>query len=197
MIRSVLRRTVRRRSPALLGAASLAGLALATPLAAHEFAVGDLELLHPSAPPTPPGASSATGYLVIVNAGDEDDRLVEVRAPFAARVEMHRTTVEDDVARMRPVDGGLAVPAGATVRLEPSGTHLMFIEPDEPLAEGERRAATLVFERAGDVDVEFAIERPSAAVDHGETDHGAMDHGAMDHGDMDHGDMDHGTTDHE
>jgi len=161
---------------------------VATPLLAHDFTVGDLEIAHPSAPPTPPGVSSAAGYLVIVNTGETDDRLIGGSAPFASGIEMHRTTVVDDVARMRRLEEGLAIPAGATVRLDPGDTHLMFTGLAETLPDGERLPATLVFERAGSVEVEFAIERPET---------GDAPAEAMDHGDMNHGDMDHGETDHE
>lgn len=154
----------------------------AAPLVAHEFRGGNLDLLHPSVPPTPPGANVAAGYVVIVNSGTEDERLLGGSAPFADGVELHRTTVENDVARMRRLDDGLAIPAGATVRLEPGGMHLMFVGLAEPLHDGERRPVTLVFERAGDVELEFAVERPGPGGEPAETtDHGGMDHGAAHH----------------
>ena len=175
---------------ALLALAVTGGAATLTsaPLAAHEFTGGTLELVHPNAPPTPPGVSSAAGYLVIVNSGDEDDRLLGGSAPFASGIELHRTTVEDDVARMRRLDDGLAIPAGSTVRLDPGETHIMFTGLAEALPDGERRPATLVFERAGEIEVEFAIEPPDTSGASAD----AMDHGSMHHGEMDHGEMDHG-----
>ena len=183
----------------LLSLASLSLLAASATTRAHDFSAGDLAILHPSAPPTPPGVSSAAGYLVIVNEGDETERLLGGdAAPFARGVEIHRTTVVDDVSRMRRLDDGLEIPPGATVRLEPGGTHLMFTGLVDPLPDGERRRAVLVFERAGAVDVEFAIERPTTvgAADDGDTDLGDMDHGDMDHDDADQGGMDHDDTGH-
>jgi len=167
---------------------------------AHEYTVGELEIRHPYAPPTPPGVASAAGYIVVVNTGTESDRLLGGTAPFADGIEIHRTTVEDDVSRMRRLDTGLEIPPGATVRLDPGETHLMFAGLDTALAEGERRPVTLAFERAGEVEVEFAIERDGGAdapVEHEGMDHEGADHGEMDHGEMDHGEMDHGEMDHD
>lgn len=182
---SCRRRSVILAAPLVL----LTGLSItALPAPAHEFTGGDLEILHPNAPPTPPGVSSAAGYLVVVNDGDRADRLIGGDAsPFADDVEIHRTTIENDVSRMRRLGDGLEIPAGSTVRLDPGDTHLMFIGLTAPLVDGDRHAATLVFERAGKIEVEFAVEpfdtseAPAETTDHGDMNHGAMDHGEMDH----------------
>ena len=63
---------------------------------------------------------------------------------------------------MRPVDGGLAIPPGGTVVLEPGGRHLMFMGLLEPLEEGDRRIVTLAFEHAGAVEAEFVVLRRRA-----------------------------------
>jgi copper(I)-binding protein len=75
----------------------------------------------------PPGANAAA-YMSIGNPGTAPVRLVAVEAPAAERAELHRTVVEDDVARMSPVDA-IEIPAGGTVTLAPRGFHLMLIRP--------------------------------------------------------------------
>lgn len=166
-----------------LVAALLALTAVVAPVMAHEYRVGDIEVIHPYAPPTPPGAPMAAGYLEIINHGTQDDRLVGGKVTFAHELQMHETTVEGDVSRMRQIEGGMLIPAGSTVKFEPLGKHLMFTDLAEPLVDGDRQSAVLTFEQAGDLEVEFAIE-------HAET--GAMSHENMDHGKMNHGDMNHG-----
>ena len=157
-------------------------------VAAHEFEQGDLFVDHPFAPATPPGVSSAAGYLTVTNNGEESERLLGGEAAFAGGgVELHRTTVENDVARMRELSEGLLIEAGETVSLAPGGTHLMFTGLEAPLVDGESLEATLRFERAGEVRVVFNVERPGSGTD-------SMDHDAMDHGEMDHGAMDSGRT---
>jgi copper(I)-binding protein len=100
---------------------------------------------------TPKGSPVAAGYLTIENQSGAPDRLVEVRSPFARKVELHTTTVENGVTSMKPVDGGLVIPANASVTLQPGGNHLMFVGINAPLAEGEQVAVELFFEKAGKV----------------------------------------------
>lgn len=150
-------------SPLSCAAAALVALSLlSTQSMAHEYKVGDIEVVHPYAPPTPPGAGMAAGYVEIINHGDQDDRLMSGKVFFAHELQIHQTEVVDDVSRMRQVEGGLLIPAGATVKLEPLGTHIMFTDLSEPLVEAGRHVATLTFEKAGDVEVEFSIEHPNS-----------------------------------
>ena len=124
------------------------GLLLALPAWGHEFTAGALTIGHPYAFATAPGARTGAGYLSVTNAGAEADRLVAVKADFP-RVELHTTEVDAaGVARMGAVEA-VEVPPGATVTLEPRGTHVMFMGLTAPLAEGERVPAVLVFEKAG------------------------------------------------
>jgi periplasmic copper chaperone A len=141
-------------------AIGLAGM-LALPGWAHEFTVGDLTIGHPYAIATPAGAKTGAGYFSVTNAGGEADRLVAVKADFP-RVDLHTTEVDAaGVARMVPLEA-LEIPAGATVTLEPRREHVMFMGLTAPLVEGERVPAVLVFEKAGDVAVEFAVEARKA-----------------------------------
>ena len=67
------------------------------------------------------------------------------------------------VMRMRAVEGGLAIPGGTMVTLEPGGQHLMFVGVEGPFSEGERIPVTLTFARAGVVSAELPVRRPGAA----------------------------------
>ncbi len=105
----------------------------------------------------PEGVRASAAYMTITNPGPEDDRLVAARAPFAARVELHRHLMENGVAMMREVEGGIPAPAGETVTLEPGGLHVMLMGLSGPLAEGETATLTLVFEKAGEIVVEAPV----------------------------------------
>lgn len=130
----------------------LAGNASAQPVMA-----GALSIAGAWVRPTPPGAPTAAGYLSITNTGHDTDRLVGASSPEAARVELHATSMDGGVMRMRPVEGGLAIPPGATVSLAPGGMHLMIIAPLRRFAAGEAVEMTLMFARAGAVHVMFAV----------------------------------------
>ncbi|MBB1088177.1 copper chaperone PCu(A)C [Lysobacter sp. SG-8] len=104
-----------------------------------------------------PGAPVAGGFMTLHNDGGSDDRLVEISTPDAARVEMHEMLEVDGVMQMRHLADGLPVAAGAAIELQPGSYHLMFIDPVRMLAEGDRVPATLRFEQAGPVEVEFEV----------------------------------------
>ena len=125
---------------------------------AHEFKLGDLEIDHPWSRATPPGAQVAGGYMTIINHGSDADRLVSISSDISGKAEVHAMTVKDGVMTMRPVEGGLEIPAGATVALKPGAFHVMFLDLKTPPQQGKTFPATLTFEKAGSVDVEFAVE---------------------------------------
>jgi copper(I)-binding protein len=68
--------------------------------------------------------------------------------------------MEDGVAKMREVEGGIPVPAGESVTLEPGGLHVMLMGLSKPLAEGETAPLTLRFESGA----EIAVDAPIRAV---------------------------------
>ena len=59
--------------------------------------------------------------------------------------------------KMRPVEGGLEIKPGETVTLRPSGFHVMLVALKHPLEKGQTVKATLKFDHAGTVDVEYSI----------------------------------------
>jgi hypothetical protein len=143
-------------------AAGVAFVSLPTPVAAHEFRVGDLLIDHPWTRAVGDRAPTAAGYMVIRNTAATPDRLIAAETPRASRVEMHEMSVTDGIMRMRPITDGIALPPGAEVRLAPGGQHLMLIGPQGGFAQGARVPVTLIFERAGRVDVELAVEAAGA-----------------------------------
>jgi periplasmic copper chaperone A len=93
------------------------------PLSAHEFKAGDIEVMHPWSRATPEGAKVAAGYAVLKNDGSSPDRLVSATGEIAGKTEIHEMAVDaNGVMTMRPVPGGLEIPAGGTVELKPGST---------------------------------------------------------------------------
>lgn len=139
---------------------------------AHDVTVGELTLDGAWTRATPAGADVAGGYLVIKNRGAAPDRLIGGTAAFADHVEIHEMVMEGDVMKMHPVAGGLEVPAGGEAVLKPGSYHVMFIGLKHGLVEGTEEAGTLTFEKAGSIDVEWAVEAIGAK---GHGDMGGMD----------------------
>jgi copper(I)-binding protein len=137
-------------------ALALALVLSAVPPLAQEFEAGDIVVEKPWARATPKGAEVGAGYLTIRNTGAAPERLTGGSAEFA-KVEIHEMTSEGGVMQMREVKGGLAIPAHGSVGLAPAGYHLMFTHLAHPLAKGETVKATLEFEHAGPITVEFPV----------------------------------------
>ncbi len=98
---------------------------------------------------TPPGTENGAVYLEIHNHGDEDDRLLGAAMDVSDRVEIHLTSESDGVYRMAEVEDGVDVPAGERVSFEPKSYHIMLLDLDAALAEGDEHELTLEFEQAG------------------------------------------------
>ena len=77
-----------------------------------------------------PGRHMSAVFLVIANNTDEAIRITRVESPQFASVEIHETTLEDGIARMREL-GELLVPARGSVSLERGGKHLMLMRPKD------------------------------------------------------------------
>lgn len=118
---------------------------------------GDITVTAPWSRATPASAPVAGGYVEIRNEGSVPDRLISATVASAGRVEIHEMAVVDGVMRMRPLPNGLVIPGGRTVTLAPGSHHLMFMDLRRPFVQGERIKGTLVFERSGSIDVEFAV----------------------------------------
>ncbi len=136
----------------------LASFLSTTAALAGGYKLGSLEIGHPWARATPPSAMAGGGFLTVTNKGSEPDRLISVKSPAAARVEIHEMKMDGNIMRMRELEKGLEIPPGATVTLAPGGYHLMMMELKGPLAKDSRVPVTLTFEKAGVIEVELAVE---------------------------------------
>jgi periplasmic copper chaperone A len=152
-----------------IAVASAVGPAATGPAAAHEYRAGTLVIHHPWTRATPAGARVAGGFASIDNTGAEPDKLVGASLSRAETSEIHQMAMQGEVMTMTPVEGGIAIPAGGNLTLSPGGYHLMFPGLKAPLKQGEKVAGSLIFEKAGTVPVEFAVE--SIAAKGGEHDH--------------------------
>ena len=141
------------RSVFVLATAAL----LAAAAQAHQFSVGNLIINHPWARPTASGMPTGAAYLSITNHGPREDTLLGAHSPAAVRVEFHRTSVEDGMARMRPASS-LVIEPGDTLTASPGGLHLMLVDLKAPLVRGTTVPLVLTFKEAGEVTVQLKIE---------------------------------------
>jgi len=150
---------------------------LATP-PAHAQHAGDIHIDAPWIRASVPGQTNGAGYLVIDHHGKQNDRLLAVQSAAAERIELHTVVSENGMARMRKVDA-IDIAAGQKTALAPGGFHVMFLKLAAPFKAGQTVPATLRFEQAGDIAIDFTVQ-PTTYRPEGQTrqpgKHGGHDH---------------------
>jgi len=160
--------------------AALAASVFTVPAYAGDAKAGDIVITQAWSRATPNGAKIAGGYLTIENKGTAPDRLVGGIGDIAGKVEVHEMAMNNGVMTMRPLDKGLAIEPGKTVKLAPGGYHLMLMDLKGPFKQGDKVPLTLEFEKAGKVTLSLDVQgvgaqAPAAgAGGHREHDHSKM-----------------------
>ncbi|HVZ02052.1 MAG TPA: copper chaperone PCu(A)C [Dongiaceae bacterium] len=133
-------------------------LIVAAPAAfAEDFKVGDITVSQPWSRATPAGAEVAAGFMTITNGGPAPDRLVAASSDVAHMAQIHEMSMQNGVMEMKEVEGGLEIPAGGGVKLEPKSYHIMLMHLAHPLKEGDTFKIELTFAKAGKVTVDVAV----------------------------------------
>lgn len=151
-----------------MSARLLALLLMCVPLIAT---AGELHPMSPWIREAPPTARVLAGFVMLHNGSDRERQLVAVDSEDFERVEMHRTLIENGMARMLPQES-LVIPAQGMLSLEPGGLHLMLIGPRRALAEGDHVTLTLRFADGESLPVTFEVRKGSGdGMDHSHHSH--------------------------
>ena len=133
------------------------------------FAEG-LMVKDPYARSARPNAPTGAAFMMLQNHTDQDLKLIGVRSDVAKRVELH-THIDkgDGIMQMRPIEGGIAIPAGESHMMKRGGDHVMLMGLNLSLVDGETITVTFEFENAKDMTVEIPIDskrKPSKDAGH-------------------------------
>jgi copper(I)-binding protein len=109
---------------------------------------------------TAAGAKAGGVFLTLKDSG-APDRLMSASTPVAAMAELHETTNDNGVMRMRPVDE-LSLMTGQSIVLKPGGYHIMLMGLKQQLKDGETFPVTLSFEKAGSMTATVRVEKAGA-----------------------------------
>ncbi|MCF8512260.1 MAG: copper chaperone PCu(A)C [Rhodobacteraceae bacterium] len=104
------------------------------------------------------GTSGAV-FFTIMNHGADADRLIDAKSDAAQKVELH--THKDDgngVMQMLHVPEGFPIDAHGMHALQRGGDHVMLMGLTQELKDGDPVTVTLVFEKAGEVVIEAAVD---------------------------------------
>ncbi|WP_454619304.1 copper chaperone PCu(A)C [Bradyrhizobium cenepequi] len=159
-----------KKLSSIIALAPLLVVLLGVPARAEDIKAGDLVISQAWSRATPSGAKVAGGYLTIENKGSSPDRLVGGSGDIAGKLEVHEMATENGVMKMRPLDKGLVIEPGKTVKLAPGGYHLMLFDLKNPLKQGDKVPVTLEFEKAGKVTLSLDVQAVGAQAPSG--DHG-------------------------
>lgn len=122
----------------------------------HGGGHGEIEVTASFARASAGPARNGAVYFVVENRAGHPDRLIGARAEISTKAELHTHLHEGGVMKMRPVEA-IEVPAHGSVQLKPGGDHVMLTGLSTPLVEGQSFSLTLVFEKAGEVEVTVTI----------------------------------------
>lgn len=120
---------------------------------AHEIKFGHLTIVHPWCRSAPDGIF---GFMKIINNGPEDDRLIKVTAEISDQAQLRdgRSVLTTELP------GGIAIPAGQTVKLTPDSLRIAFLNVKSDPVPNTEIKGTLTFERAGTLHVDFEVDDP-------------------------------------
>jgi len=110
--------------------------------------------------------NNGAGYFKIKNTGNTDIHLLEVVSDSVDNIELHTIIMEEDVAKMRPIKGGVIIKVGESMEFKPMGNHLMFFGINKKLGEGELMEANFKFKNSKDLLVKFKIESNKSSHNH-------------------------------
>ena len=113
----------------------------------------------------PPASTVLAAYMLLNNTGDKPRTITRIDSPDFRDARIHRTVVEDGVAKMLPVEQ-LQLPASGNVTLEPGGLHLMLFDPQRPLRDGDSIILIIHASDGDSVTVHAPVVRKTGGHDH-------------------------------
>lgn len=141
-----------------------------------------------------PPAQNTAAYMTIENTGDRGVTLTSAATDLGTTIELHESSMDDDgVMSMAEVPGGIDIPAGDSVDLEPGGLHVMVMGVTRDVEVGDDVELTLTFDNGCVTDVVGPIEAVTSGMADMDHDHSA--HG--EDGDHDHSEHEHDDGEHE
>lgn len=108
-----------------------------------------------------PMVAHAAAAFMTISSDDGADRLIAFRSPACERPELHTHVHDNGMMRMRQVEA-IDIPENGAAVLQPGGLHLMFIDLTGELEEGSDVPVTLIFEKAGEVELSVPVKGPGA-----------------------------------
>ena len=110
----------------------------------------------------PPNAPATAAFMVLKNSGDKDVKVMKADNPASKLTELHTHINDNGVMKMRPVPA-IEIKAKAETKLQPGGLHVMLINLNAPMKEGDVVPITLTFDDGSSKKVDAKVMKPVAA----------------------------------
>ena len=117
----------------------------------------------PWASPTAAGEKEAAAFMTIMNHRRDDVVLTEIKTEAAEKAVIHTVVTKDGKRLMEPAENGLPLAKHQIVNMEPGGIHIMLMGLKAPLKDGTTIPMTLIFDKAGPIDIKLSIAKPQTA----------------------------------
>jgi copper(I)-binding protein len=127
-------------------------------LASRAVLAGDIAIEDPWIQEAPPTASVMAAYMRITNRSAQAVSLESVNSEDFGAAETHSTHLHHDMAHMEK-HRGLRIGAGDTVVLAPGGHHLMLMDRQRPLRDGDAARLSLRFSNGEVIVVSAEVRR--------------------------------------
>ena len=109
---------------------------------------------------TGPLAKAGAAYMKIMNHSKKDDRLISVYSDIAKKTELHTHLKSDNgVMKMMHIYNGIEIGAMKEHAIVRGVEHIMFMGLKEPFENGKIIPLTLLFEKAGEVNIEVVVDQ--------------------------------------
>lgn len=108
------------------------------------------------------------GYFSVKNLSQKPIDLVQVSSHDFGRIEMHRSIVEQDIARMEKQET-VTIPAETELLFRPGDFHLMLFEAIKPLKSGDTTSLIFYFSDKSIIEITANVRPLGAQTEHNHT----------------------------
>jgi len=156
----IKRRDLLKTGGSLLAGAALGLLAPRGSAQAHEYDVGKLKVEHPWLRAPGDGDNKASFFTFLHNNGDTADKLIAVKVEKFGKAVIHGDS------KNLELETPIVLPPKSKVTAAPGGVYVALLDAKKHLEVGWGLEMTLVFEKAGEVVIDAAIDAPDAVHAH-------------------------------
>ena len=103
------------------------------------------------------GEKQAMAFVVIDNPTMYGIYVTSATSAAAGKIELRDGSLSGD-ARLKPVEF-ISVPAYGSITMKPDGVHLLLLDLNRPLKEGDKVPLTLSTDNAGDLEVAAVVRK--------------------------------------